>query len=834
LRPLPKFIFGFILLLIIVTITLGVLFNNLTQKSFYNEKGIVPADGITDKVNIYRTEQGVPLIFAENENDLYFSLGYMHAQDRLWQMDLMRRVAEGRLAEIFGAEVKDYDILFRTIGIKRNSEIIYSRLSVKSKSLLSDYCKGVNFFISNNMKNLPLEFDILNYKPEEWKPEHSVMLLKLMSWELNLSWYTDFMFGEIVNRLGYEKALDLFPDYPEDAPFIVNSESVKHKKDTLKKSSEVLSEAKHYSSLHKLGNEYFKLSGKFRKDFGLDGSHIGSNSWVVGSSRTENGKPILANDPHLSLQIPAKWYEVNLYDNQKKYSVCGFSIPGIPGIAIGHNESISWGLTNLMCDDSDFYILQRDSSDSQKYYFKNEIYQLDSIAESVKIRDAPDEISFTVYNTILGPVISGLEKTGFTNSQRFKSDDNEILTFRWTGFEFSDEIETFYKINNAGNWEEFRNALKTFGSPALNFTFADTSGNIAYQAAGYIPVRAELTSEIQAFYPSGENIVWKGFLPLEELPFVKNPAEDFIVSANNKPQSNYKHYISNLYEPHYRAERIKSMIESIPVISQNEIKIMQNDVYSIQAKEFCSVLFNAFGDSLNLTEDLKKYLEILKEWDYEFKLNSAAATLFARFEAELYRNLYKEILGEELFENYLFLKNIPVRNTSKLLRMNSSTLFENDFVKNQIVRKSFYDAVSALILAFGNDMNSWQWGEVHKVYLKHPLGSIAALSTKLNVGPFKSGGSGTTVNNLEYSFSSVLKNSEYETVLGPSLRMICDLSEIKNYFSVLPSGQSGQPLHQNYSDQSRIWLNGDYKEVNVDFEALKIVNLKLLTLMPNM
>lgn len=830
-RPVIKIVLGLLLLFIIVLITLGVLFNNLTHKSFYEESGSINIKGIEDRVNIYKTEQGVSMIFAENENDMYFALGYMHAQDRLWQMDLMRRVAEGRIAEIFGSSVKDYDILFRTIGIKKNSEVIYNRLSIKSKTLLSEYTKGVNYFIDQNSKQLPLEFDILNYKPEEWKPEHSVMLLKLMSWELNLSWYTDFMFGEIVNKLGYERALNLFPDYPEDAPFIINQETSKSRSDSLKKTSGILNE-KYQNKVTELGKDYFDLSCGFRKDFGLDGNHVGSNSWVIGSSRTENAKPILANDPHLSLQVPSKWYEVSLYDNQKKYSICGFSIPGIPGIAIGHNESISWGLTNLMCDDSDFFILKRDSADYNKYIFKNESYPLDSAVEIIKIKDDPDVLTITVYSTIPGPVISGLEKTGFTNRQRFYSGANEILTFRWTGSEFSDEIEAFYKINNAQNIDDFRNALKTYGSPALNFTYADTSGNIAYYAAGYVPIRAELQSPEQAGFPSGEGLDWKGFVPLEEMPKVINPEVDFIVTANNKPQNNYRHYISNLYEPHYRAERINSLIESYPILSKNEIKLMQNDVYSLQAKEFCGYLFDAFGDSANLTEDIKKFLEILKGWDYEFKINSNAATLFARFEAELYKNLYKEILGEGLFDNYLFLKNIPVRNTSKLMKKSSTILFENELEKHQLIRKSFYDAVSGMILTYGNDLNNWNWGEVHNVFLKHPLGSIAALSTKLNIGPFKTGGSGTTINNLEYSFSSVLNNSDFEVVLGPSLRMIIDMSDIKTYLSVIPAGQSGQPLHQNYSDQSRIWLNGDYKEITVDFDELKRVNLKLLTFEP--
>ncbi|MEO8210421.1 MAG: penicillin acylase family protein [bacterium] len=839
-----KNIFGILVLLIIVLVTVGVLFNNLTKKSFYEESGVIKVKGISDRVNIYKSDFGVSQIFAENESDMYFSLGYVHAQDRLWQMDLTRRVAEGRLSEILGKDVLDYDILFRTIAINKFAVKQYEKLSLKSKSILSAYCSGVNYFIEQNSKQLPLEFDILNYKPEQWKPEHSLMLIRLMGWELNLSWYSDVMFGEIVKKFGFEKAKDFFPDYPEDAPFVITNKQDKDKQDTSKsninqkrKTSSIdlfkRQIEKNYSSVSELGKNYFNLSKDYRTYSGIEGIHIGSNAWVIAGSKTESGKPLLANDPHLALTVPSKWYEVSLYDNKKKYSVCGFSIPGVPGVAIGHNDIISWGLTNLMCDESDFFILKKDSVDKKKYIFKNEVLGLDSSIENIKIKDVSDDYIFTTFSTKLGPVVSNLEKTGFTNNQKFKTQSpEEILTFKWTGFEFSDELEAFYKINNAANWNDFKEALKSFGTPALNFVYADTMGNIAYHSAGLIPVRENSPDESPANYPSGGEIGWSGFIPFSELPNSLNPKNGYIVSANNKPQKDYKYYISNLYEPHYRAERIEELIISNPVVTEDEVKLMQRDVYSIQAKDFCKYLFEAFGDSSNLTSDIKNYLDLLKQWDFEFKTNSVPSTLFAQFEIELYKNLYKDALGDELFKNYLFLKNIPVRNTAKLFKLNSSFFFDNNFAKEQIIRKSFYDAVSVLISKHGADFNKWQWGEVHKVYMMHPLGIVPSLSSMLNIGPFKISGNGTTINNLEYSFSSALNTGEFESYLGPSMRMIIDLSNAKRYLSIIPTGQSGQPLHSNYEDQARLWLNGDYKKVSTDFDDLKKESLKLLSLEP--
>lgn len=836
-----KNILGLTALIIIVLITVGLLFNSLTKKSFYDESGIIKTKGISNRVNIYKSELGVTQIFADNESDMYFTLGYMHAQDRLWQMDLSRRVAEGRLSEILGKDALDYDVLFRTVGINRSCNKQFEKLSLKSKSILSAYSSGINFFIEQNSKNLPLEFDILNYKPELWKPEHSLMVIRLMGWELNLSWYTDVMFGEIVKKFGFEKAKDFFPDYPDDAPFVIkgesgkliNDSSVSNKKNLFNESLQNQIN-KNYSDIYESGKNFFDLSKSFRNYFGADGTHVGSNAWVISGSRTESGKPVIANDPHLTLMVPSKWYEVSIYDNQKKYSVCGFSIPGAPGIAIGHNNSISWGLTNLMCDDSDFFILKKDSLDKSKYVYKNETLPLDSSVENIKIKNSNDDYVFTAYSTKLGPVVSNLSKTGFANNQRFLFDSpDELLTFRWTGFEFSDELETFYNINNAANLKDFENGLKTFGTPALNFVAADTSGNIAYHAAGLIPVRSNFSDESLAGFPSNGETDWSGFVPFNELPAITNPKEGFIVSANNKPLKNYKYYISNLYEPHYRAERIEELIKSNPTVTDDEVKIIQKDVYGIQAKDFCIHLFEAFGDSANLTGDFKTYLDLMKQWDFEFKTNSIPATLFAQFEIELYKNLYKDILGKELFENYLYLKTIPVRNTAKLLNANSSVFFENKFSKEQILRKSFYDAVSALISKYGPDLNNWQWGNVHKVYLKHPLGVIPSLSSMLNIGPYKISGSGTTVSNFEYSFFKALEGNEFESNLGPSMRMINDLSMIQRYQSIIPTGESGQPLHRNYEDQARLWVNGDYKTVSTNFEDLKKENLKLLALEPS-
>ena len=315
-------------------------------------------------------------------------------------------------------------------------------------------------------------------------------------------------------------------------------------------------------------------------------------------------------------------------------------------------------------------------------------------------------------------------------------------------------------------------------------------------------------------YPSNGNIKWTGYLSFDELPSSYNPKDKYIVTANNKPESGYKHYISNLYEAPYRAARIEELLKTRNNYSAKEFGLYQNDVMSLQAKEFCAHLFEAYKDSVSVSSNEKQFIDILKKWDYEFKAASIAASVFAMFEIELYKNLYKQKLGDELFLSYLFLNNIPVRNTAKLLK-------ENIPGKNEILRKSLREAIESLKVKFGNsDAAKWLWGDIHKVSMNHSLGSVQALGQILNVGDYEAPGNGTTVNNIQYSFINAADKSEFESFLGPSLRVIFEMSNTNTYHSVLPPGQNGQSTSNNYRNQARLWLNGDYKTVSHSFSDL--------------
>lgn len=824
-----KHLIGIIIFLVVIIITVIFMFNYLTTKSFYKDEGEIKVKGINNPVKIYMDLYGVPFIEANNEDDMYFSLGYMHAQDRLWQMDIFRRIGEGRLAEIFGAEAVEYDKIFKTLALNELADNLWNNLSDRSKKILLHYCDGVNYFITQHKSSLPFEFDVLNYKPELWKPQHSLLVIRLMGWELNLSWYTDYTFGQIVKKFGFDKALDFFPYYPEDAPFIIHTETKSSK------TSSYQNTTNYYSKLAELGDTYFRSIIKFRTYAGIEGTHIGSNCWVVNGNKTETKKPLLANDPHLALTVPTKWYEVTLSNTQSDYLVSGFSIPGSPGIAIGMNKYIAWGITNLMNDDADFYLLKYDSL-SKDFIFGGKHYKVDTVTSPIKIKNQKDEIYYTSYKTVLGPVVSNLEKTGFTNHQSFKTPPAELLVMKWTGYQMSDEIKCFYELSKAKNWKEFRQALQDFNLPASNFCYADVEGNIGYQVAGKIPIRKGLSNENMYMIPVEDAIEWVGFVPFEELPSEYNPKNNFIVTANNKPLYNYKYYISNLYEPPYRAQRLEEILAARDNFTAQEFQLVQNDLMGIQAKEFLSYLFTACEGYSRLNGKEIECLNLLKNWDYEFKTYSVQATIFAEFETHLYKNLFESKLGSELYKDYIFLKNIPVRTTEKLLRENKSWLLELPLNlpktegRSEILRKSFSDAVLSLTNLLGEDVSRWQWGELHKIVMKHPLGNVSSLSRMLNIGPFDIGGSGTTVNNVEYPLLPLSEKPLFESNLGASMRFVVDLSSMDEYYSVLSTGQSGQPQHKNYKDQAKLWLNGEYKKVNR--EKNKLNNAKLLVLSP--
>lgn len=840
-NKIVKVILGILIILLPALAVLGLLFRGLSHKSFYPDTGTVNISGITSDVKVYTDDYGVPHILASNESDMYFALGYMHARDRLWQMDLMRRVAEGRLAEILGSAVLDYDKLFRTIGINKTAFRLYETASPKTREILNAYSNGVNKFIETHNDKLPAEFDILNYKPGQWKPEHSLMIGRLMGWELNIAWYSDYVMGEIIDKAGIEKTSAIFPDTS-----ITLFKKIKIENDSLNDSSKEISKLENnFKNISELGCGFFSVNESYRKYFGINNSHSGSNSWVISGDKSESGKPILANDPHLAFQAPSKWYEAHIRGGN--VDVTGMTLPGIPAVIIGHNNSIAWGMTNLMNDDNDFIILDIDSSDNSRYKYKNQTIRLDSITERIPVKDSV-EAEIVVRYTPLGAIISDLKKHSFIMDKHESSYlKNQVMTFKWTGNEITDDFLSFYKLNTAKNWDDFRNGLKDYCCPAQNFVYADTAGNIGYHAAGKIPLRKSENFESK-IYPSASFEDWTGFVEFDKMPNEFNPKEGYIVTANTNPwnwlktDNKDRFYISYFWEPSSRFDAITDVLKGTAKFNTDEFKLLQMNLRSPYAKIISSYLTEAFKGAKNIDAVTASALDKFKFWNGEMLHNEPVGALYNVFFVYLVKNIYQDELGDDVFSDFLTIGSFPYNSTLKLLKENdeeSSAWFDNINTpakesKNDIIRKSFFEALDYLKKRFNSDdVNTWRWGDLHKLKFMHVLGSASALDPTFNIGPYEIGGDQTTINNSEYNISKAYKDGGFDDILGPSMRMITDMADIKHSLTVNSTGQSGQPLHPNYQDQTRMWIYGEYKHTVMDEYEMLNKRYTLLTLTPN-
>ncbi|MDE3056845.1 MAG: penicillin acylase family protein, partial [Bacteroidota bacterium] len=766
---------------------------------------------------IYRDEYSVPHIIAQNEHDLFFAQGYVHAQDRLWQMDITRRAGEGRLSEILGSAALKYDKLFKTVGIQRIAEKLEVQLHPESKMILEAYSDGINAFIHTHRGKYPIEFDMLNYVPEDWQPVHTLIVSRMMAWELNLSWYVDLTLGELVQKFGEEKAKEIFPTYPENAPVTVPKELLKAsgllgriKKKIAPSSEDFLSAAA----------DFQQADQSFRKFFGMSGMHIGSNAWAVSAKKSASGFAMLANDPHLGLSEPSKWYEIHLQDSA--LDVAGVSLPGAPGIVIGHNRSIAWGMTNVMADDADFYIEEEDSLDHSRYQYKGEWKTFVALNDTIFVKDS-DSVPVTIRESIHGPIINDVNPT---------ATDSLPIALRWTGEDMSDELYAIYCIDKAQSWEEFKKGVKYFTVPGQNFVYADQKGNIGYCMGVRLPIRASQNPTMPMPGWTG-SYDWTGFVPFEKLPELFNPPEEFVATANNKTtDASFPYHISNLWEPPSRIERIREFLSTRNKLAVADFEQMQLDYFSSFAKEMTPYIIHAF-DSLHTGDQrIQTVLNYFRNWNFQETKNDVTTTLFHVFFTHLLENIFENKMGKELYKNYIFLANIPLRVVPALLTTPSSSWFDDPSTpgietRDETIRKSLNEAASDLQQKLGDEMKTWQWGQLHTLTFEHPFGSHPPLGAIFNIGPFEVGGSGTTLNNGEYHLAD-----PYRMHLGPSMRQIVDFSDLNGALSVIPTGESGQPLSGHYSDQTPLWLNGEYHALPINDAAVESVAKHRLELIP--
>ncbi|NMB82287.1 MAG: penicillin acylase family protein [Ignavibacteria bacterium] len=806
--------------LIILLIVFFVIAYLILNKSLPQYEGEIKVTGLNSDVNIYRDSSAIPLISASNDEDLAFALGYVHAQERLFQMDLARRAGEGRLSEVFGSRTVPFDKMFRTIGLYQVVQSSFPKLNPISQKILIAYSKGVNSFLENSKGKYPIEFDILGYDPYPWKPEHSLLIAKLMAWELNISWWSDIAFSNLVQKLGVDKVKELLPDFPENAPTIIPKE---------------------ITSYVNLNNNLIDVDRKFRDFFGITGTHIGSNNWVINGKISKSNKPIIANDPHLGFTAPGKWYFAILRSND--WNAEGFTIPGLPSIVIGKNQNIAWAMTNVMTDDADFYVEKIDSSGT-KYSVNNQWKDLETFQDSFAVKDS-SLYKFTIRKTYRGPIISDVHLFNLLYPEEGKV--NSTISMRWTALDFSDEVFAAVSLNKAKNWDDFKTALKYYTVPGQNFVYADKDGNIGYVCATKLPIRSS-SSPTLIYDGSTDAFDWKGFVPYEEMPKLFNPAQNFIASANNKTVNNFRYHISNVWEPSSRIERITELLKSRNLHSVKDFENYQMDFYSPYAKEIVPYILNAFKDAKITDNNLKIALELLNNWNFEMDASSQVPTIYLHFFHQLIKNIFEDELGNDLLKEYVILANVPYRIIQKYLKGNSSPFFDNIKTpqvetRDDIIRQSLVDALIELESKFGKEISSWQWGSIHKVKFKHMFSGASSILDKLiDIGPYEIGGDGTTVFNTEYSFSEIYekdrdfskprRSEPYQNILGPSMRYIFDFGDSDYLQMILPTGQAGHFRNPHYKDMTDMWLKGKYKRIPLNEENFIKSSKHLLKLIP--
>jgi penicillin G amidase len=804
-NPWIKNTVGVVVSIIIISLLIIVGSIYMLKSSLPEYSGNISSEKCLDEIEIYRDNYGVAYINSKSDMDAYFALGYVHAQERLFQMDLSRRAGEGRLSEIFDNKTLFFDKMFRTIGLNKLVKENLEKYDEITKNMLIAYSNGVNEFIDNSSEKLTIEFDILGYQPYKWKPEHSLLIAKLMAWELNISWWSDIAFTHLVQKLGIDKVRDILPNFDENGPTIIPSEIDK------------------YSSVPL---ELINIDREFRKFVGAVGTHIGSNNWVVNGERSESGKPIIANDPHLGFAAPGKWYVASLHSPELK--VDGFTLPGVPGIVIGKNDDISWVLTNVMADDADFYVEQLDSS-KENYLFNNEWHPIEISYDTIFVKDSL-EVVFPIRKNHRGPIVSDVHTFNklFPNEDQHKAD----VSMKWSGLDFSNELLAFNKINHASNWKEFREGLKLFFTPGQNFVYADVNGNIGYTAGVKLPRRKNNSTSF-VYDGINDNFEWEGYIPFRENPSLFNPSQGYIASANNKTIKDYPYHISNVWEPTSRIERITELLDGKEKHGVKDFKKYQVDFYSHYAKRIVPFILSAFkGYQIN-NENIKIALKILSQWDYYLIAESQIPSIYAVFYQNLLKNIFEDEMGEFLFKEYIFLANIPYRVVPKLLEENHSAWFDNVFTENienrdEIIRQSFIQSIEYLEEEVDSEISNWQWGKIHTVTFKHFFhGASSIVDNLLDIGPFGIGGDGTTVFNSEYSLTK-----PYENKLGPSMRFIYDFEQPEIFEFILPTGQSGHFFSDHYDDMTKLWLNGEYIKVNTNRDSIISYNYDLLKITP--
>ncbi len=757
--------------------------------------GSVTLSGLKALVEIVRDRHGVPHIYAGSAEDAQFALGFVHAQDRLWQMEMNRRIGAGRLSEVLGPATLDADKFLRTLGVRRVAESTLKFLGTETRSQLDAYAAGVNAFLAERRGLLPLEFLLTGVTPEPWQGADSVTWGKMMAWELGGNWRSELLRLRLAKKLSTAQIGEFLPPYPGDPPLDLPD----------------------YATLYRQ-LDASKLAALALPGLAEDGA---SNNWVVAGSRSASGKPLLANDPHLGLAAPAVWYFAHL--SAPGYEAMGATFPGVPGIVLGRNRRIAWGATNTGPDVQDLYVERVDSAG--QVLTPQGWDKLATRAEVIKVKGQAD-VALTVRASRHGPLISDVFKPAADALPQ-----NFALAFAWTALREDDlSIQAYGRFAYANNWDEFLVAAREVGSPQQNLVYADTDGNIGYTAPARVPVRKPGNDlKGQAPAPGWDaKYDWDGFIAYEDLPRSYNPASGAVVTANHKiiPE-HYPYYITSEWDPPYRAKRIAELLDATPKHTLASFARIQADTVSRQVREILPLLLKTRIDDAEAREVLQQ----LGRWNGDMAITGAEPLVVSAWLRELGRLIYADELGDAFdgawAQRGVFMYNV-LADTAGQGRWCDDVNTPAKETCADLLPKALTLALADLKRRYGADRGKWRWGEAHFALSEHrPFGRQAQLAKFFDIS-VASAGDTYTVNVGRNTLGNEF--APYASRHAASLRAIYDLADLDKSVYMHSTGQSGNLLSPLYDNFAERWSRVEYLPMSMkrsDAEANALGRLKL-------
>jgi penicillin amidase len=788
-KILKKILLFIVIIVVLAIISSLVYFNNLKP----NYSGNLKLSTIQNNTEVYFDEFGIPHIYAENQLDAMVTLGYVHAQDRLWQMELMRRIAPGKLSEIFGEDMLKTDTFFASLGIDEAAEKSIKKLNKDSEvyKLATAYLNGINQFIDSG--STPIEFTLIGIEKEHYQLKDVYNILGYMSFSFAMAHKTDPLLSAIKEKLG--------PNYLKDLNIDVNP------KTTLIKNSKTAIED--YTTI-------VASVSKIMKNAPIP-PFIGSNSWVVSAQKTSTGNVLFANDPHIVYSQPGTWYEAHIVT--PNYEMYGYHIAGVPFPLLGHNRNYAYGLTMFENDDVDFYKEENHPSDKNKYKFKDGFLDYITTTKTIKVKDA-DAVTISVKKTHHGPIL---------NDVLDEISQSEPIAMSWIYTQLNGAVlDALYTISRAENMGDVKKGASMIHAPGLNIMYGDAKGNIAWWATGKLyKIKSNSNRKFILNGASGEDEIVE-YLDFEENPMAENPKWNYVYSANNQPDTISNILYSGYYLPEDRAKRIVKLLEPRNNWNKDAMATMINDVTSSVAPEVIKE-FTKIMDYNSFSKNEQRAIDVLQLWDGSNTTDNVAPTIYNKWIYLYLKNTFEDELGEKLFTQ-LMSTHLIKRTIADLIKNDTAVWWDNISTENiketrkDILSKSLTEAVALLEKQLGKDIKDWNWGKVHTLEHGHPLGTIAALKKYFNVGPFPIKGAREVIDNRGYDYNDT---GLYKVTAGPSTRRIIDFSDIENSISILPTGQSGNPFSKHYKDQTEMYNNGEFRKMKLNKEEIINSSTKL-------